>query len=231
MMRMQAARGFWIVFVALAAASLSAWPPAEAAGRDDPRPGRCRTRIRAAGRTWSTGSKSPPTRKRRKVPSRSRKTWPSGPRSCFSSCCWSCGSSPGGRSSPDSTSASADRREIAQAKRANEEAKRLLAQYEEKLARSEDEVRGILDQAKRDAQKISQQIVDKAHRRPRTTSSERLRRSSVATNSALKELAERSAALAVDLAGQIVKRNLDSDADARLIQEAVAGFDKSRGER
>ena len=45
-----------------------------------------------------------------------------------------------------------------------------------------------------------------------------------ATAGALKELAERGATLAVDLAGKIVGSRLSADDHARLIQQAVAEF-------
>ena len=45
-----------------------------------------------------------------------------------------------------------------------------------------------------------------------------------ATTGALKELADRSAALAVDLAGKIVQSRLDPQAHSRLIEQAVARF-------
>ena len=49
-----------------------------------------------------------------------------------------------------------------------------------------------------------------------------------ATLAALKELAERSATLAVDLAGKIVGSQLKAADHSRLIDQAVAEFSQSR---
>jgi F0F1-type ATP synthase membrane subunit b/b' len=49
----------------------------------------------------------------------------------------------------------------------------------------------------------------------------------LATSAALKELAEKSADLAVDLAGKIVQQRLDKSAHARLIEDAVSSFGKT----
>ncbi len=52
--------------------------------------------------------------------------------------------------------------QIQQAQASNEEARRLLADYQAKLASSEAEVRGILQQGRRDAEALGQQILQKA---------------------------------------------------------------------
>ena len=51
-----------------------------------------------------------------------------------------------------------------------------------------------------------------------------------ATLAALKELAERSATLAVDLAGKIVGRQLKAADHSRLIEQAVTEFSRSAGQ-
>ncbi len=56
---------------------------------------------------------------------------------------------------------------IAAAEQLNQEAKRLLGEYEAKLTAAREEVRGILDEARRDAEHAGQEIVTKARaRRP-----------------------------------------------------------------
>ena len=49
-----------------------------------------------------------------------------------------------------------------------------------------------------------------------------------ATASAIKELADRSAALAVELAGKIVHAKLNPKDHAKLIEQAVAGFAENK---
>jgi len=114
--------------------------------------------------------------------------------------------------------------EIASAKRTNEEARSLLEEYQQKLAQSGDEVRQMLDEAKRDAQNVGQQIIDAAKREAQAEHQRALAEIELATSDALKELAEQSAGLAVELAGKIVDARLDPAAHTRLIEQAVARF-------
>jgi F-type H+-transporting ATPase subunit b len=114
--------------------------------------------------------------------------------------------------------------EIAQAHRSNEEARQLLAQHQQKLAAAADEVRGIVDEGRRSAEQIGRQMLDKARQEAQAERQRALQEIDSATSSALKELADRSATLAVELAGKIVGQRLDPKDHAKLIQEAVADF-------
>jgi len=114
--------------------------------------------------------------------------------------------------------------EIASAEQANLDAKQLLAQYQQKLAASEDEVREILERGRRDAEHLGRELIDKARAETEVEKQRALREIETATAGAIKELADRSASLAVELAGKIVQTRLDPKAHARLIEEAVSRF-------
>ena len=116
--------------------------------------------------------------------------------------------------------------QIAAAESANDEAKRMLAQYEAKLAKAAEEVRGILDEARRDAEHTQQDILAKARADAGTEMDRAKREIGTAKDQALKELAETSANLAVDLAGRIVRAKLTVQDHARLIEDAMASFPK-----
>ena len=102
-----------------------------------------------------------------------------------------------------------------------EEARRLLGQYQEKLDTAAGEVRGILEEARRDAEHTQQEILAKARQDAQAERDRSLREIERATDQALKELAEKSANLAVDLAGKIVQTKLTSGEQAQLVTEAV----------
>jgi F-type H+-transporting ATPase subunit b len=129
-------------------------------------------------------------------------------------------------------SAALDQREkniadqIAAAESANDEAKRMLAEYEARLAKAAEEVRRILDEARRDAEHTQQEILAKARADAGTEIDRARREIGTAKDQAIKELAETSANLAVDLAGRIVRANLSVQDHARLIEEAMASFPK-----
>ncbi len=123
-----------------------------------------------------------------------------------------------------------DRREtgiadqIGRAEEANQKARELLRQYEEKLAGSQDEVREILAQARNDAELLGRKMLDEAQAETKAEHERALREIEAATAGALKELGQMSATLAVELAGKIVRAELTPDTHARLISQAVASF-------
>ena len=123
-----------------------------------------------------------------------------------------------------------DRREqgiadhIAEAEQSNQQAKQLLAQYEQKLADSQDEVRGILEQARRDAEQLGREMLDEAKQETQTEHQRALQEIDAATANALKELAGQSAELAVELAGRIVRVQLKAEDHAQLIERAMTNF-------
>jgi F-type H+-transporting ATPase subunit b len=116
---------------------------------------------------------------------------------------------------------------IASAARLQEEAKSLLAQYEAKLDSAADEVRKVLDEGRRDAEHVKQSILAEAKAAADAERTRSLREIETATDAALQSLAERSAKLAVNLAGKIVRTNLSPGDHERLIQEAVEKFPSS----
>jgi len=114
--------------------------------------------------------------------------------------------------------------QIASAEKANAEAKRLLADYEQRLANAEAEVREILERGRREAEALSRRILDETREESRRERERALREIEAATDDALRELVERSADLAVELAAKIVQAKLDRAQHARLIEQAVANF-------
>lgn len=116
--------------------------------------------------------------------------------------------------------------QISSAERANADARKLLEEYHRKLAGSEAEVRAILDQGRRDAEEAGQKILEATRDEARREKDRAVREIDAAAGQALKELAERSADLAVELAGKIVQTKMSQADHAQLIEQAVAGFAK-----
>lgn len=116
--------------------------------------------------------------------------------------------------------------DITAAEKANADAKQLLAQYQQKLADSQDEVRRMIEAGKRDAEKAGQAIIDKSRDAAAAERERAIAEIDLATAGALQELARRSADLAVSLAGKIVTARLDKADHTRLIEQAMADFAK-----
>ncbi|GHT24136.1 ATP synthase subunit b [Planctomycetales bacterium] len=117
--------------------------------------------------------------------------------------------------------------QIAGAKRINDEAKDLLTQYQDKLASTKDEVRQIIETAKKDAQRVADDIVEKA----RVAAGQERERASKeiegATTSALQTIAEKSASLVTLLAGKIIRAEVKPEQHRDLIDAALSDFVKS----
>jgi F-type H+-transporting ATPase subunit b len=114
--------------------------------------------------------------------------------------------------------------QIAQAEAANQQAKETLADYERRLAVAGDQVRSILEQGRRHAEELSRELLDRAKQDALAEHQRALRQIEAAADAAAKDLADRSAAMAVHLAGRILQAEIKPRDHARLINQAVAGF-------
>ncbi len=112
--------------------------------------------------------------------------------------------------------------DIADAHAMHEESKNMLAQHEAKLATAADEVRELLDEARRDAEHTKTEIIAEAKQLAGQERDRAVRDVDLAAERAMHKLVETSANMAVDLAGQVVKQNITPDQQAALVREALA---------
>lgn len=110
---------------------------------------------------------------------------------------------------------------LAAAEAKHEEAKGLLAAHEARLATAKDEVREMLEEARRDSEATKAQIVAEADSAAKAHRDRAVRDIEQARDGAVRSLAETSANLAVDLAGKVVQQNLSSEQQAELVREAT----------
>ncbi|HEX4148740.1 MAG TPA: F0F1 ATP synthase subunit B [Pirellulales bacterium] len=113
---------------------------------------------------------------------------------------------------------------IALAEQTHEEGKKLLAMYEAKLAAAQDEVRAILDQARRQAEQAHQELLAKARGEAQAETQRAKREIETAKDQAIIEVAEKSADQAVALAGKILGAKIDAADHKSLIESALASF-------
>jgi F-type H+-transporting ATPase subunit b len=116
---------------------------------------------------------------------------------------------------------------ISEAHSMRDEAKELLAAHEAKLATAKDEVREMLDEARRDAEVTKRTIVAEANAAAADHHARAVRDIDQARDDAVRHLAEQSANLAIDLAGKVVKQNMTPDRQAELVNEAMGRLTKS----
>lgn len=109
--------------------------------------------------------------------------------------------------------------EIEQAHEANREAQRVLAEYQQKLAAARSEAQDLLAAGRQAAEKVREEIVARA-RAEHEELIGRARREIVAEREkALADLRREAVELSLAAAGKVIERNLDSEADRRLVQQ------------
>ena len=111
---------------------------------------------------------------------------------------------------------------IASTHAANAEAKRMLASYERRLAEATDEVRGMLEEARRDADATRQTIVAEARKAADEEKARARHEIGLAKDEALAQIADRAGDLAVEVAGKFLREKLGRDEQARLVRDSLA---------
>jgi F-type H+-transporting ATPase subunit b len=119
--------------------------------------------------------------------------------------------------------------QISAAEEANRQAKLLLEEHQRKLAAAGDEVRGILEQGRRQSEQLGRELIDKAKAEAQQHQQRVMQQVDAAADAALRELADRGAQLAVELAGKIVGARLNPADHARLVEQTVEGFMRDEG--
>jgi len=113
---------------------------------------------------------------------------------------------------------------IAATQAANAEARQLLASYERRLAEASDEVRGMLEEARRDSEATRQTIIAEARKAADEEQARAKREIGLATDEALSTIAARAGELAVGVAGKFLREKLGSEEQDRLVRDSVASM-------
>jgi len=114
--------------------------------------------------------------------------------------------------------------EIAEAQEQHDRAVELIKQHEAKLAGVKEEVRALLEEARRDAQHTHEEILAEAREAAQAEQQRVLREVRNAKDAALKEIGEASADFAIQLAAEIVRKELDATQHNRLIRDSLQKF-------
>lgn len=113
---------------------------------------------------------------------------------------------------------------IADAETQLEKAKALVAEHDAKLAGAADEVRELLEEARRDADATIAQAKADAKAEFEAERQRAARDVEQARDAAVRDLAERTAGLAIDLAGRVVQQEISPDRQSQIVQEALGRF-------
>lgn len=113
-----------------------------------------------------------------------------------------------------------------EAEKANDDARALLDEYKQQLSQAKAEIQQMRADAQAGAERAANLLMNKAKNDIMAEKKAATQEIASATVQAQKELAVTSAAMAVELAGTILKQKLDPKAHRQLIDDAVAKFGK-----
>jgi F-type H+-transporting ATPase subunit b len=117
------------------------------------------------------------------------------------------------------------------AQKANEDAKKLQASLEEQMAQANQRVNALMDETRKAAARTQEEMLSKA-RAEIAAERDRLRRElDTARDQALQDLSSYAARLATDVAGRILRRDLNVDDQRRLVDEALGEMHQAAAER
>jgi F-type H+-transporting ATPase subunit b len=111
---------------------------------------------------------------------------------------------------------------LASAKRDREASEQRLREIEARLAKAHEEASAIVDEGRRDAEVVKRRIEEEARKSADDLVSRAKREIGIARDSALKDLYEQSAQLAMTMAGSVLRRQVTPEDQQRLISEALS---------
>jgi F-type H+-transporting ATPase subunit b len=111
---------------------------------------------------------------------------------------------------------------LASAKRDRESAEARLKEYEQRLAQARTEAGAVIDEARRDAENVKRKLEDDARKSAEGIAERAKREINLARDTALKELYEQSARLAMNMASQVLQRQLTPEDHQRLVRDALS---------
>ena len=114
------------------------------------------------------------------------------------------------------------RESIEHAKREREASEKLLAEYKAQLDQARSEATAIVDEGRRDAEVVRKRLQEEARAEADALLQRARREIGLARDTAIKELYDKTAELAVQVAGQVISKELSADDHRRLVDESLA---------
>jgi F-type H+-transporting ATPase subunit b len=111
---------------------------------------------------------------------------------------------------------------LEETERARNESEQLLAEHRRRLAASEEQIRAMFDQAKKDAQTLAEEIIKKSEAEAEAQKQRATREIVAARDQALAEIWTKTADLAVSVAGKVLGKSVTGDEHRRLVEAAIA---------
>jgi F-type H+-transporting ATPase subunit b len=119
------------------------------------------------------------------------------------------------------------RNSMERAEQAKQDAERLLTEHKKQLARAEQEGQRILNENRQLAEKLKEEIIDKANQQSRKMVEQAKEEIDRNKEAALTQLRGEVASLAVQAAGKILDETLDESKHRKLVDNYLNGLPKN----
>ena len=110
------------------------------------------------------------------------------------------------------------------AAKTNADAQALLAGYQAQLATAKGEAQEIVAQGRAAGEKLREEIIAKGRAEQEELLARARREIGIERDKALAELRREAVELSIAAASKVIERNVDTEADRRLVQEYLAGL-------
>jgi len=113
------------------------------------------------------------------------------------------------------------REALESAKREREQAAKLLADYQARLDQARVEAGALVEEGRRDAAATRQRILEQVHKDTAQLTERARKDIQLASDAAIKDLYDRTAELATDVAGRVLRKQLSPADHTRLVAESI----------
>lgn len=117
---------------------------------------------------------------------------------------------------------------LAKARLEREAAEKLLAEYKAQIEKARIEATAIVDEGRRDAESVRRRNIDETRKEQDEMIARAKREIQLATDAATKELYDRTAELAVQVAGGIIRKELNASDHRGLVDESLQRMKTAR---
>jgi len=116
---------------------------------------------------------------------------------------------------------------LEQAEKAKDEAKLILAENQNSLAKAEDEARKIVEQSRQFAENLKEQLLKQSKEQAQKLVDEAVSEIERKKNAAFDQLKNQIAEIAVSAAEKILKENLDAEKNKKLVDKYIEEISKN----
>jgi F-type H+-transporting ATPase subunit b len=114
--------------------------------------------------------------------------------------------------------------QIAAAQKANEDAQRVLADYHQRLAAAKGEAQALVAEGRAAGEKLREEIMAKARLEHEELIGRARREIAAEREKAVADLRREAVELSLAAAGKVIEKNLDTEADRRMVQEYLSSL-------